>query len=219
MQRLSFIVFFCFIGLGLGYAQSPHGDFLKIDCASCHNPDSWGFSAQANFNHDSTHFPLTGQHRALNCKNCHQSLKFEQADETCISCHADIHQNSVGTDCKRCHSSQNWLIPSALQMHENVAFPLIGVHRNADCRQCHTSASGLDFTVSGVQCIDCHLQDFKGSTSPSHEKIISQQTAPIVTHCQTKIGKPTRSIMHFSHLKKDTIFKTVKVVTKARTIV
>ena len=170
MQRLSFIVFFCFIGLGLGYAQSPHGDFLKIDCASCHNPDSWGFSAQANFNHDSTHFPLTGQHRALNCKNCHQSLKFEQADETCISCHADIHQNSVGTDCKRCHSSQNWLIPSALQMHENAAFPLIGVHRNADCRQCHTSSSGLDFTVSGVQCIDCHLQDFKGSTSPSHEK-------------------------------------------------
>jgi len=47
-------------------------------------------------------------------------------------------------------------------------FPLVGAHFTADCFQCHPSASLLRFEPLGVECIDCHQDDYQATTNPNH---------------------------------------------------
>ena len=151
--------------------QSPHGDNLRIDCAKCHSPESWNFDQKNNnFNHDSTEFELRGQHKQLDCKSCHSSLKFDAVGSDCKSCHTDIHQTTVGNDCRRCHHTDSWLVTNISEIHEQTNFPLTGVHTKVDCRSCHSSETNLRFNVAGVQCIDCHRADFESTTKPNHKK-------------------------------------------------
>ncbi|HRI01514.1 MAG TPA: hypothetical protein PK006_10720, partial [Saprospiraceae bacterium] len=151
-------------------AQSPHGDKLKVDCKVCHSPNSWtDRSFYSKFPHDSTAFPLLGQHSQINCNACH-SLKFEQVKKECRDCHQDVHQNSVGQDCKRCHTANSWVIHNSSELHEQVNFPLRGVHQTAVCIDCHRLSSQVNFTVAGVQCIDCHRKDFEKTIKPDHNK-------------------------------------------------
>ena len=111
MQRLSQIILTLILSVLALNAQSPHGDKLAIDCAKCHSPESWRYNANLSlFSHDSTDFALFGQHKALDCKSCHQSLKFDEAPTDCNSCHVDPHNQTVGLDCKRCHTSASWIV-------------------------------------------------------------------------------------------------------------
>jgi hypothetical protein len=153
-------------------AQSPHGPRLTMDCAKCHSPESWNFKGTlSSFSHDSTAFPLTGQHKDLDCRSCHGSLVFEQAATECISCHNDVHKQSVGTDCARCHTPQSWVVENITQLHEETAFPLMGVHSFTDCNACHQDETNLRFNVAGVDCMSCHREDFKNTRSPDHIKL------------------------------------------------
>ena len=78
--------------------QSPHGDNLKTNCAACHSSASWVIEQDTfSFNHDTTAFALTGVHTAVDCKSCHETLVFEEANTACISCHTDLHQMTVGS--------------------------------------------------------------------------------------------------------------------------
>lgn len=169
MRRLSFA-----IGLILGvvtytFAQSPHGDGLKIDCASCHNPSGWEIEfEEMTFDHASTGFDLEGTHAQANCASCHTDLVFENTPNDCISCHTDVHEQSVGNDCMRCHSSESWLVFNIPELHEQNGFPLIGAHTDVDCAACHTSATSLKFTPMGNECIQCHLQDYNATSNPNH---------------------------------------------------
>lgn len=122
-----------------------------------------------NFNHDSTDFSLHGQHKQLDCKSCHSSLKFDAVSSDCKSCHTDIHQTTVGNDCRRCHHTDSWLVTNISEIHEQTNFPLTGVHAKVDCRSCHSSETNLRFNVAGVQCIDCHRADFESTTKPNHK--------------------------------------------------
>jgi hypothetical protein len=152
-------------------AQSPHGKNFAIDCATCHHPENWSYQQnKATFSHDSTAFPLIGQHKDLDCRSCHQTLAFNQAQSNCISCHADIHQQTVGNDCARCHTPQSWIVEDVTQMHENVAFPLMGVHANINCNDCHQSETNVRFSPTGVTCIDCHRADYVNTKKPDHVK-------------------------------------------------
>ena len=58
-------------------------------------------------------------------------------------------------------------------------FPLLGAHNTADCSACHISESLLEFKPLGVECIDCHRQDYFSTTSPNHVQ------AGISTDCTT----------------------------------
>jgi len=107
MHRLSPIVFL----LGLSFtlqAQSPHGAEFKMNCGACHTSDSWEISAEAwtfsepvkpkfstttgwlidpdtlRFNHFDTNFPLEGLHVFVDCRSCHESLVFSEAQTDCI---------------------------------------------------------------------------------------------------------------------------------------
>lgn len=168
MRRLSSLIVILALSLSL-FAQSPHGDDLKLSCSDCHNPNGWKMvEGTYTFNHNTTDFALVGQHQSVNCKACHKDLVFSKAKSDCISCHTDIHEQTVGNDCARCHTQQSWLVPSTTQLHEQSRFPLLGAHLAADCFQCHESASLLRFDPLGVDCYDCHKTNFESTTNPNH---------------------------------------------------
>ncbi len=152
-------------------AQSPHGSTFAIDCAKCHNSEDWSFNTKSNtFNHDSTTFPLIGQHNDLDCRSCHTSLEFKQVSSECVSCHVDMHNQTVGTDCARCHTPTSWIVENVTDLHEKVAFPLMGVHATVNCNECHQGETNVRFNPTGVECINCHRSDYATAVSPDHVK-------------------------------------------------
>ncbi|MDX1407095.1 MAG: hypothetical protein R3330_03150, partial [Saprospiraceae bacterium] len=151
------------------YAQSPHGETLTIDCASCHTTDSWELEyGSFAFEHDSTSFALTGQHAQTDCRLCHTSLVFSEAPMECVACHTDMHQETVGTDCARCHTTASWLVDDITGIHQEIAFPLVGAHASTSCFDCHQSDTELRFDPIGTDCINCHRPDFEATTNPDH---------------------------------------------------
>ena len=152
-------------------AQSPHGEDLKVRCDACHTADSWNVKQDSiSFDHDSTRFALQGTHQVVDCRQCHTSLEFTQAESKCASCHLDIHQNTVGDDCSRCHNSNTWFVSNIAELHRQAAFPLLGAHGSADCSSCHISNTDLRFEPMGTQCITCHQGDYDATTNPEHNK-------------------------------------------------
>lgn len=151
------------------HAQSPHGEEFSIACEDCHNPKGWTLEAGTyTFNHNSTNFILEGVHQEVNCKSCHKSLVFSKAESECISCHTDMHYQTVGTECDRCHTPNSWIVNNITDIHQQSRFPLVGAHYTADCYQCHPSASLLKFEPLGIECYDCHQQDYLSATQPNH---------------------------------------------------
>ena len=58
MYRLSLLIL-VLIGITPIRAQSPHGDELEVDCALCHNPESWSINYKTiEFDHIKTNFIL-----------------------------------------------------------------------------------------------------------------------------------------------------------------
>ena len=168
MRKLSLTIGILGIVLNL-FAQSPHGVSLKIDCSDCHTTGSWEFiSASSNFNHSTTTFVLEGQHQFVDCRSCHVSMVFSEAKTNCVDCHTDMHNNTLGLDCARCHTPKTWIIENVTDLHQQSRFPLLGAHRIANCIDCHLSSSNLDFSLLGVECIDCHRQDYNQTTNPNH---------------------------------------------------
>ncbi len=153
------------------YGQSPHGDNLNLRCQVCHSAEGWHLDRELySYNHDESTFPLTGQHASIECKMCHSSLVFSDAENTCTSCHLDMHQTSVGTDCARCHETGSWLVQNINELHEENGFPLLGAHAIVHCDQCHTSFDQLTFGPTGHECRNCHYDDYLATTRPNHEQ-------------------------------------------------
>ncbi len=186
MYRLSLIIAlltaFCQASFSQTNGKSPHGKNLKMDCAACHTTngwdipfDRWNFSSEASksglFNHTNTNFPLTGGHLSVDCRTCHPSLVFEEAPDQCVNCHTDLHGMTVGNDCARCHTTESWLVDDIPQLHEQVGFPLTGVHEMLFCTDCHRSETNLRFDRMGNDCIVCHKEDYEMTTSPNHPSI------------------------------------------------
>ncbi|MDP3147646.1 MAG: hypothetical protein Q8N83_00825 [Ignavibacteria bacterium] len=168
MRRLSqIIVLLLFVGK-ISAQTSPHGA-IKFDCSDCHVSTSWKeIPAQKNFKHEATKFALVGQHKNVDCKLCHSTLRFNEAKQECISCHKDIHKNTVSKDCSNCHTPNTWLIKNITDIHQRSRFPLLGQHAKADCQQCHTLYSELNFEPLGVKCYDCHKQNYTSTQNPNH---------------------------------------------------
>ena len=68
---------------------------LESDCTICHGTEKgWG---TPNFNHNNTNFPLDGEHKDVDCSQCHKPRTFEGGVESveykiekfeCIDCHS-----------------------------------------------------------------------------------------------------------------------------------
>ncbi len=187
MHKFIFILFLSGISANL-FSQNPHGAEFKIDCAACHSSGGWEIASdywdEGNrvipdnqkvtsgentlFTHAQTNFPLSAQHALVDCRGCHESLIFTEAQSECISCHTDIHQMTVGDNCARCHDSENWLVDEITELHQENGFPLLGNHALAACNDCHLSETALRFDRIGNDCINCHLDEFMATTSPDH---------------------------------------------------
>lgn len=151
--------------------SSPHGSNFKMNCDDCHTTDGWEVNYDSlNFDHNNTAMPLTGQHKKTNCRSCHKSLVFSDAEIDCFKCHTDLHENTLGKECERCHTPISWIVTDAIGLHKQTRFPLIGPHSMAECSECHTSASTLRFEPLGIECIDCHRADYLATTSPNHQQ-------------------------------------------------
>ena len=170
MQKLSYLVILIF-WTSLVLAQSPHGNEFKIDCAACHNAASWKVNkTEMTFDHNTTTFGLTGQHKNVDCKSCHQNLKFKETRNECSTCHTDMHNQTLGADCAKCHTTKSWIVQNTKAMHQSSRFPLEGKHAVADCASCHKSATNLQFQPQGIACIDCHRSDYMAAKSPDHQQ-------------------------------------------------
>jgi hypothetical protein len=149
--------------------ESPHGPDFKVSCSVCHSSKGWQIdSAVYSFDHNTTKFALSGQHRDVSCRECHPTLIFHEAKTECNECHTDIHQNTAGLDCARCHNPESWLVYNITGLHQRSRFPLLGAHRTADCIACHKSETYVRFDVQGINCIDCHRQNYMATTNPNH---------------------------------------------------
>jgi len=149
--------------------DSPHGAEFKITCSTCHSSKGWMIDKEIySFDHNSTQLPLAGQHKYTECRQCHPTLIFSEAETECFSCHNDVHHGSVGYDCSRCHTPESWLVNNINTIHRASRFPLLGAHITADCYDCHKSESNTRFDVSGIECIDCHREDYNSTQNPNH---------------------------------------------------
>jgi hypothetical protein len=166
--------------------KSPHGANHKIDCATCHVTDDWNKIKENGFNHNKTQFPLTGQHKAVNCRSCHSTLKFEDAQTECVSCHNDMHEGTTGLDCNRCHTTNSWIVTNVRQIHQQQGFPLLGAHAVTDCNLCHTSASSLRFNNIQSDCYSCHKDKYYATTTPNH---VSTGFGTDCERCHTMTGR------------------------------
>ena len=149
--------------------KAPHGNGFNLDCAQCHNPDSWTIQ-KLEWDHASTGFALEGRHADASCIECHTQLNFTETQSTCVSCHTDVHENTVGDDCLRCHTTAHWLVSGVQELHEANGFPLDGVHFTTACTECHQRANELAFERLGTDCAQCHTPDFMATSEPNHQQ-------------------------------------------------
>ncbi len=136
--------------------EDEHEGLNGEDCGECHSSENW---TDALFKHDiDTKFPLTGAHADTACADCHVKPVHEVLLETdCYACHEDddAHEDQLGENCAACHNDIDWT-ENVLFDHGLTSFPLIGLHLEADCEDCHETPR---FKDAGEGCVDCHLED------------------------------------------------------------
>ena len=123
-------------------------------------PSAFAATAHANFDHLTTGFELTGQHRDLACESCHVNAMFQGTPKDCGGCHgigslvrgtAKPANHILSTDqCGACHTPIAW----------NPAVNFDHTQARGSCSTCHngTMAQGKGPThiVTDLECDACH---------------------------------------------------------------
>ncbi|MGE0623717.1 MAG: hypothetical protein AB7I04_04605 [Pseudomonadales bacterium] len=179
-----------------------HQGELGTECADCHTLANW---AEADFDHDTTDFPLRGVHAETTCLGCHESRLFAAPGAECIDCHRidDAHEGRNGTQCADCHGVTSW--ETQFDHQAETGFALVGAHATLACRNCHVDESsyeGLPADCNGCHagddvhlgrngpaCGDCHQQD-RWSIAFDHEAetgyaLIGTHATQSCTDCHT----------------------------------
>jgi hypothetical protein len=172
-----------------------HRQQLGEKCDRCHSEKGW--SPAPEFNHDKTHYPLTGKHREVACLKCHeqkpdtataadafpapvkkQFAKYSDvAHESCLDCHQDPHKGSFGDRCASCHVTAAWTTihtpESQRAFHDKTRYPLRGLHAEVDCRACHGPSPGRPARFKNLAfqaCSDCHADAHEGQLADAHTR-------------------------------------------------
>jgi hypothetical protein len=148
----------------------PHAaSGFPTTCETCHSTTAW---PGAVFDHNTTIFPLTGAHKAVNCAGCHADGIYKGKPTTCVSCHQTEYNQTktpphaasgFPTSCETCHNTAQW--PGAVFNHAATPFPLTGAHVSVTCAQCH--ADGV-YKGKPTTCVSCHQTDYNATTNPGH---------------------------------------------------
>ena len=136
--------------------DDAHRGAYGADCERCHESRAW---APSTFDHEkATEFTLVGAHERLECSTCHTRTLAEPALETaCIGCHRgdDPHASQLGRACGDCHTQQTF-VSDVFFDHDLTRFPLLGLHAQATCEDCHATPR---FRDAEALCESCHTAD------------------------------------------------------------
>ena len=148
---------------------------LGTHCGDCHTPYTWKNVSPNKWNHTAaTGFRLEGQHRMLDCIECHGEAGFDKVSVACLDCHEEDYEEArnpdhgaagFSTQCQLCHINQNsW--GSAVFSHDR--FILRGEHKSADCSDCHSSGQ---YAGLSTDCVSCHREDYNEADDPDHQAL------------------------------------------------
>lgn len=139
---------------GCHLEEDAHAGGLGEACGDCHDPQRW---QSAQFDHDTTDFPLDGKHQPLACLSCHADVRFDPLPAACIDCHRldDAHGGARGDGCADCHGTSSW--DSRFDHKAETGFALVGAHSELVCRNCHVSET--DYAGLPTDCQGCHSGD------------------------------------------------------------
>jgi hypothetical protein len=135
-------------------------------CENCHGTSTW----EGAVTDHNAFFALTGQHRALDCSDCHTS-GFQGTPTDCVACHRSEYNATTdpnhqaagfGTDCEACHNTSGW---AGASVNHNQFWPLTGSHGGLDCEVCHANG----FAGTPTDCNACHSADYDATTNPNHQ--------------------------------------------------
>jgi hypothetical protein len=136
--------------------DKQHKGRLGEKCDACHSTRDW---KESTFNHDrDTKYALKGRHRTAKCESCHTvAPSREKLPTDCNACHRrdDKHEGTLGVQCGSCHTERNWR--EAKVDHDATKFPLLGKHKDVECRDCHRDVKRYKETPS--DCLSCHRKD------------------------------------------------------------
>ncbi|WP_456405755.1 hypothetical protein [Caldithrix abyssi] len=167
-QFINLILIFVFFAIQTADAgETPH-KVLTLPCESCHVTKNW---QDISFDHTTTGYELSGEHKKIACASCHNLADFSQVQANCNSCHTDVHRNRLYPDCERCHTTQSWIVMDVQKAHGNTSFQLIGRHANLDCWTCHRGEIEGEWRRLSSNCIECHRNDYLAATDPVHDDL------------------------------------------------
>ena len=167
------------------------------DCSRCHTEENYSPSTFSFEQHQNARFVLTGAHRAIPCRNCHQKqteLVFRFAGITCSNCHTDHHNGQFNEimkerSCDACHSTAIW--KTIVFDHSQTSFPLVGQHATVACARCHTTGTdhaGTHYRGTSKECSDCHIDQHVGQFATAG-----------ITHCGECHSPIGRRALLFRH--------------------
>ncbi len=163
------------------------GNFPQA-CGSCHSTSTW---LNATFNHNSTGFPLTGNHTVppRQCSDCHVNNNYNITTTACVSCHQKDYNGATTpvnhitaafpTACEACHDTVLWTDGNF--NHASTGFPLTGAH-----------------TVPPRLCADCHVNNNYALRQRVVLLVPSEglRPAPTIRRMPRQVSpRPARSVM------------------------
>ena len=163
---------------------------FPTECTQCHTTAAW---EPATLDQNLTGFPMTGQHMAVACKQCH-TTGYTGTASACIACHEtdftqadDPSHSGFPTDCAQCHGTSAW--EPATFNHSTTGFALTGLHTAVSCASCHTSG----YAGTPTQCDACHHADYLAVIDPNH---ISAGFSTACAQCHTSAGWTPATLDH-----------------------
>lgn len=143
-------------------------------CNICHNTAAW---MPAAFDHNTTAFPLTGQHVTASCIACH-ATQYAGTPSACFACHESAYQSTTSPNhvaagfpnaCQTCHATTGWT--PANWDHDALYFPITsGAHSGIACNECHLNPSSF----ATFECTGCHEHN-KLDTDTDHSEVGNYQ--------------------------------------------
>jgi len=165
--------------IGCHREDDRHNGNLGESCNDCHTETTW---SDAQFDHDSTDFRLTGNHEGADCGGCHRNETYVDTQTDCIACHRidDVHAGRNGDVCEDCHSPVGWL-ETQFDHFAETGFATTGGHDGLVCTACHVDTRGSD--SPDPACIGCHRADdiHAGNNGTECETCHAPLTWPEVT--------------------------------------
>lgn len=173
--------------LGMGTAcidchDDYHQGTLNTTCTKCHTEDGW--KPVTSFDHSKTNFPLLGAHQNVECIECHKQTtrngkpfqEFKIPFAKCTDCHDDAHDGAFGQRCTDCHQTSSWQNLKSKNPfdHSKTDYPLLGLHKNVDCKACHKAESYLE-PIAHAACKNCHSDYHRGEFTRKNPQADCQQ--------------------------------------------